>query len=97
MSIISWRSESRGLRVLLTASAMVVCLDSSGAQDQAVTTTILGDQVRSQGFACDSPSSAQKSADELGPGRPVYLLTCETATYKVVLIPDQAAQITKVK
>jgi hypothetical protein len=97
MSVISWRGKLRGFRVLLSASAMVICLDNSGAQDQTLTTTILGDQVRSQGYECDSPSSAQKSAEESSPGRPVYLLTCEAATYKVVLIPDQAAQITKVK
>jgi hypothetical protein len=64
-------------------------------QDTAV--SVVADQVRSQGFACSNPASAQRIEAESRPGQPVYLLKCEDATYKVRLIPDQAAAVAKVE
>jgi hypothetical protein len=67
------------------------------AQDQSTDMKIVGDQVRSQGFACDNPSSAEPIEAESVPNHAVYLLKCEGITYRVVLIPDQAADVTEVK
>jgi hypothetical protein len=67
------------------------------AQDQSADIKIVGDQVRSQGFACDNPSSAEPIEAESAPDHAVYLLKCEGITYRVVLIPDQAADVTEVK
>ena len=66
---------------------------NSMAQDDV--TRIVADQVRSQGFPCDNPSSAQRDEAASQPNETVYVLTCDGATYRVVLIPDQAAKVTK--
>jgi hypothetical protein len=67
------------------------------AQDQSADVRIVGDQVRSQGFPCDNPSSAEPIEAESAPNHAVYLLKCEGISYRVVLIPDQAADVTEVK
>jgi hypothetical protein len=52
--------------------------------------------VRSQGFPCSNPSSAERISAESAPNQTVYLLKCEGMTYRVLLIPDQGAQVTRV-
>jgi len=82
----------------IAASALVsACLASSvvGSMAQDSVTGIVADQVRSQGFPCDNAVSAERVEAESTPNETVYLLKCETATYRVVLIPDQAAKVTK--
>jgi hypothetical protein len=67
------------------------------AQDQSADVRIVADQVRSQGFPCDNPSSAEPIEAESAPNHAVYLLKCESVTYRVVLIPDQGAEVTEVR
>jgi len=64
------------------------------AQDPDV--SIIAAQVRSQGFACDNPTDAERIADESAPDQEVYTLACDGVTYRVKLIPDMAAEITKI-
>src|SRR3954470_20139792 len=70
---------------------------TTAARAQSDATRIVADQVRSQGFTCDNPKSAEHDAAESSPNETVYLLQCEAATYRVILVPDQAAKITKVE
>ena len=59
-------------------------------------TTIVADQVRSQGFTCSNPISAERVGAESAPNHTVYLLKCEGATYRVILVPDQGAQVAQI-
>ena len=68
--------------------------DAALAQDTDV--SIIAAQVRSQGFACDNPTGAERAADESAPDQQVYTLACDGVTYRVKLIPDMAAEITKI-
>ena len=68
--------------------------DAALAQDTDV--SIIAAQVRSQGFACDNPTGAERLADDSAPDQQVYTLACDGVTYRVKLIPDMAAEITKV-
>ncbi|MGL4591887.1 MAG: hypothetical protein ACRCVZ_08585, partial [Aestuariivirga sp.] len=68
--------------------------DAALAQDTDV--SIIAAQVRSQGFVCDNPTGAERVADESAPDQPVYTLACDGMTYRVKLIPDMAAEITKI-
>lgn len=68
--------------------------DAALAQDTDV--SIIAAQVRSQGFACDNPTGAERVADDSAPDQEVYTLACDGVTYRVKLIPDMAAEITKV-
>lgn len=95
------RPRSLWIRSLATRVLLSVGLGGSiataTAQDQSADVRIVGDQVRSQGFPCDNPSSAESIEAESAPNHTVYLLKCEGVTYRVVLIPDQAAQVTEAK
>ncbi|QIG52622.1 hypothetical protein G5V57_25805 [Nordella sp. HKS 07] len=59
--------------------------------------TVLADQIRSQGYECANPVSAQRQAAQSVQDEPVYILKCENATYEIRLVPDQAAKVTKVE
>lgn len=76
--------------VALWASSLNVTADdmTQAAMDVAA-------QVRGQGYACTDPVSAVRDAAASKPDLPVYVLTCANATYRVKVIPDQAAVITK--
>lgn len=74
--------------------AMAASLPAA-AEDDA-TATIVADQVRSQGLACSEPVTATKDEAGSKPDLPVYVLTCGNGSYRVELIPDQAARITSI-
>jgi hypothetical protein len=87
----------QALRLFCIVSAAACAISTSAhAQDQEVDIAVLADQIRSQGFACSNPTSAERIAAESAPDVPVYVLKCESATYQIRLIPDQAAVVTKV-
>ena len=67
------------------------------ADDQGAVVTDVADQIRSQGYDCSNPTSVERIEAESVPDQPVYVLTCENATYKVHIIPDRAAIITEIK
>jgi hypothetical protein len=80
-----------GVGCLLLPNIVVLAM----AQDTAV--TVVANQVRSQGFVCSNPKSAERVEAQSLPLQPVYLLKCEDATYEVRIIPNQAATVTKVE
>jgi len=79
----------------LAPACLVVAVGSAAAQDDVA--VLVADQVRSQGFVCAKAISAERDAAASAPNETVYVLKCEGATYRVVLIPDQAAKVTKVE
>jgi hypothetical protein len=70
---------------------------SASAQEANVEMTVLADQIRSQGFACSNPISAERIPADSVAEEPAYLLKCEGAIYQIRLIPDQAAKVIKVE
>jgi hypothetical protein len=89
----SLRASSLASGVLASICA-AGAIATAAAQDQS--TAIVADQVRSQGFPCSDPSAAERVSAESAPNHTVYLLRCEGVTYRVLLIPDQGAQVTRV-
>jgi len=85
------------LRFSGLAAGMVMSISQVMANDSSAILEIVADQVRSQGFACSSPVSAEKVEAESQPDQAVYILTCDGVKYHVHLIPDQAAQIQAIK
>jgi hypothetical protein len=57
--------------------------------------TDLAAQVRTQGFPCDKPQSADRNNDASRPNEEVWTLTCENASYRMTVVPDMAAKIEK--
>ncbi len=67
------------------------------AQDQGADLLIVADQVRSQGFTCKNPAAVEHIKAESTPDEAVYILECEGISYRVRLIPDQAAKVEEIK
>ena len=87
----------RHLRLAAFVAVLLPSVSPAVAQDQSAVLGIVADQVRSQGFACINPVSAEKVEAESQPDLPVYILTCEGVKYHVQLIPDQGARISVVE
>ena len=64
------------------------------AQEDA--TNIVADQIRAQGYKCDSPQSAKQDTQASKPDEAVWILQCESGSYRVRLIPDMAAKVEKI-
>lgn len=84
------------MRTMAATLVMLAFALPQAALAQDTDVSIIAAQVRSQGFACDNPTGAERVADESQPDRPVYTLACDGVTYRVKLIPDMAAEITKI-
>lgn len=80
--------------IIIAALALSVLGLSAQADEAALDASIVADQVRSQGFACADPVSAERDAAKSKPDEAYYVLTCADATYNVRLVPDMAAQVT---
>ena len=84
--------HSRPLRIgLLTSSALVFAMPGAATAQDAK--TIVASQIRSQGYTCDQPKSATRDAKASKPYAVVWVLVCETNSYRVTLVPNLAAQV----
>jgi hypothetical protein len=79
------------------AAALAVGVCPTAAQSDAAGDAAAGElvavQVRNQGLACADPVSAKR--DPTANDDAVWALTCADASYRVRLVPDQAAQVEK--
>ena len=69
---------------------------TSSAQAQAAgeaPQNVLAAQIRLQGFACDKSLGAVQDRKRSKPDRPVWVLKCSNATYRVSRFPDMAAKV----
>src|SRR5262245_40151512 len=89
------RFVSRSIRAAAAAAAVLLCL-SAVSQARIPDLDILAAQLRKQGFTCNKPISAQVVEGE-APLQKVYMLKCEGETYRMRLVPDQAAKIVQIK
>ena len=56
---------------------------------------IIAVQIRKQGFPCTNPRSAKRDPQASKPDEPVWILTCENATYRVRLVGNMADHVEK--
>lgn len=80
--------------IIIAALAIPLPGLAAQADEAAADAAIVAAQVRSQGFACAEPVSAERDAAKSKPDEAYYVLTCADATYTVRLVPDMAAQVT---
>lgn len=80
----------RRMSLLLAA---VTAMAGASASAQEDPTNIVADQIRAQGYKCDSPQSAKRDAQASKPDEAVWILQCESGSYRVRLIPDMAATV----
>ena len=65
------------------------------AADDEVPPDIIAVQIRKQGYACTNPQSAKRDTQASKPDAPVWILTCDNATYRVRLVGNMADHVEK--
>jgi hypothetical protein len=80
----------RCISLLLAALAGEASFAASAQEDP---TNIIADQIRAQGYKCDSPQGAKQDAQDSKPDEEVWILQCESGSYRVRLVPDMAAKV----
>lgn len=80
-----------GLCVVISA---MMALDAL-AQD--ATKDLLTSQIREQGYRCHTAISAQRDLKRSKPNAAVWVLRCDNSSYRVRLIPDMAARVTRLE
>ena len=86
----------RRMCLLLAPMAVTVGAGAFSALAQEDPTNIVADQIRAQGYKCDSPQSAKRDAQASKPDEAVWILQCESGSYRVRLVPDMAATVEKI-
>ena len=86
----------RSISLLLVAMAATAAVWVFTASAQEDATNIVADQIRAQGYKCDSPQSAKQDTQASKPDEAVWILQCESGSYRVRLIPDMAATVEKI-
>ena len=78
---------------LLAATFMI---GGAYATDKIPTPTeIIAAQIRDQGYECVKPQSAKRDVEQSAPNETVWVLDCESGSYRVTLVPDLAAKVEK--
>lgn len=80
---------------LISCACLMVPVMTHAGESESVA-TVVAVHIRNQGFRCENPISAQHIAADSAPNHTVYILKCEGNTYRVVLVPDQAALVAEV-
>jgi hypothetical protein len=81
----------------LGGSLILNAAGTSMAEDTEKETpaNIIAAQIRKQGYVCDNAKSAVKDAKLDKPDLPVWILTCDNATYRVRLVGDMTDRVEK--
>src|SRR5262249_15233674 len=75
---------------IVAAAAGGEIVAASAQQDP---TNIVADQIRAQGYKCDSPQKATRDPQASRPDEQVWILKGESGGYRVRLIPDMGARV----
>ena len=86
----------RHISLLLAVMAASAGAGTFTASAQEDATNIVADRIRAQGYKCDSPQSAKQDAQASKPDETVWVLECESGSYRVRLVPDMAAKVEKI-
>lgn len=77
----------RGGQLILT---VLLCCGAASAQAQETAKDIIAAHVRLQGYPCDAPKSARRDPTASRPDEAAWVLVCESARYRVRLVPHLA-------
>jgi hypothetical protein len=58
---------------------------------------LIAAQIRGQGYVCERPISAKRDLARSKPDEAVWVLRCENNSYRIRLVPDMAAHVTRLK
>jgi hypothetical protein len=88
-------------RLLPVAAAVVLAAVQAGtgmaqAQDGPAA-GIIAAHIRSQGYVCTQPVTATRDSRASRPNGAVWVLRCRNARYRVQLVPDMAAEVSRIE
>jgi invasion protein IalB len=84
------------IAVLAVAAATGAFGSVLAAAAQEKPAEIIAAHIRTQGYECTKPLSAQRNRKASKPNEAAWTLRCSNAVYNVRLIPDMAAHVEKV-
>ena len=70
---------------------------SAFAGEEAMSKEIIAAKVRNQGYACGSPKGVERDSEKTLPGEIGWMLECDNARYRVMLVPHKSARIERVE
>jgi hypothetical protein len=86
-----------GAGLILNAATSTVPEAQAQAQvqpaDDEIPADIIAVQVRKQGYTCCKAQSAKRDPAASQPDLPVWILTCDNATYRVRLVGNMADRV----
>ena len=77
------------------AQAQAPVLQVVQTADDEIPPDIIAVQIRKQGYTCTNPQRAKRDPQASKPDEPVWILTCENATYRVRLVGNMADHVEK--
>src|SRR5262245_9847407 len=90
----------RSVSGLVVGVALVACSGWSNAGRALAEETpadVLAAHLRLQGHRCDHAQSAQRDAQRSKPDEAVWIVKCESASYRVQLVPHMAARVERLE
>jgi hypothetical protein len=88
------------LTVIIATMLLAIMLYDVGiaaeAAENEVPKEIIATQIKRQGYACDRPEKAERDLALSKPDSAVWVLKCESGTYRVRLVPDMAAHVERI-
>ena len=66
------------------------------AASEEMPAEVIAAQIRRQGYDCGKANKATRDSEDSKADEPVWILECDNAKYKVRLVPDQAADVTRI-
>ena len=90
------KSISCALAAIVTIPLTTILADMAMAADDEAPKEIIASQIKRQGYACDHPKEAKRDTAFSKPDSAVWLLECESGTYRVRLVPDMGAQVERI-
>src|SRR5262249_20401881 len=85
----------RRLPVDVAAAVALTWLSALAGLAEEMPADTIAAQIRTQGYACTGPVAAARDRVASRPNETVWLLQCGNARYRVLLVPDVAAQVTQ--
>jgi len=84
-----------GAGLILNAATSTVPEAQAQPADDETPADIIAVQIRKQGYACDKPESAKRDPQLSRPDLPVWILKCESGSYRVRLVGNMADRVEK--
>jgi hypothetical protein len=84
-----------GLALNAATSTLPEAVAQVQPADDEIPADIIAVQIRKQGYACDKPETAKRDPQVSRPDLPVWILKCESGSYRVRLVGDMADRVEK--